>query len=235
MASQRIRRSGSGIDARGRNGARHAVDVVRIDQQRGVELVGGAGEFRQHQHAGIGRVLGCDIFLGDQVHAVLQRRHHADLRGAIEPGKHGLAKALVEIADRRPVDLAVNAVDVGDELCDFALQVAVGLDRAARGRCDLQQRDGALELRVQRPHPVERLDAVDQPFRIVEPVDTDRELLAVEAVAQPRHVRMGDRLGGLLGEFFQDRCRSGTPPHGSGHGARLTTPSCTARPRSAWT
>ena len=59
---------------------RHAVDVVRVDQERGVKLFGRAGEFRQHQHAGIERVLRRDIFLGDQIHAVLQRRHQADLR-----------------------------------------------------------------------------------------------------------------------------------------------------------
>ena len=143
IASQRIRRSFKRHRERGRDRARHAVDIVRIDQQRGVEFVGGAGEFRQHQHAGIGRVLRRDIFLGDEVHAVMQRRDHADLRGAVEAGQHGLAIALVEIADRRPVDLAVAAVDVADELGEVALQIAIGLDRAARGRCDLQQRDRA--------------------------------------------------------------------------------------------
>ena len=38
-----------------------------IDHQRRIELVRGAGEFRQHQHAGIGRVLRGDILLGDQI------------------------------------------------------------------------------------------------------------------------------------------------------------------------
>ena len=138
-----MRRSVKRHRERGRDGPRHAVDIVRIDQQRGVELVRGAGEFRQHQHAGIGGVLCRDIFLGDEIHAVLQRRHHADLGRAIETGQHGLAKTLVEIADRRPVDFAVAAVDVADELREFALQIAIGLDRAARRRRDLQQRGGA--------------------------------------------------------------------------------------------
>jgi hypothetical protein len=70
---------------------------------------------------------GGNIFLGDQIHAVLQRRHHADLRGAIKAREHILTIALVEIADWRPVDFAVSAVDIADEPCDFALQIALGL------------------------------------------------------------------------------------------------------------
>ena len=133
MASQRIRRSVSGIDNAVAMVARHAVDIVRIDQQRGIELIRGAGEFRQHQHAGIGGILRGDIFLGDEIHAVMQRRHQADLRRAIEACQHGLAESLVEIADRRPVHFAMAAIDVADEFREFALQIAIGFDGAARG------------------------------------------------------------------------------------------------------
>jgi len=59
-----------------------AADVVGIDEQRLVELLGRAGEARQHQHARVGRVLRCDEFLGHQVHPVAQWRDHADARGA---------------------------------------------------------------------------------------------------------------------------------------------------------
>src|ERR1043166_9576321 len=47
---------------------------------------------------------------------------------------------------------------------------------------------------MQRPHPVERLYAVDQALGIIQPVDADRELLAVQAPPQPRDIRMGGRL-----------------------------------------
>ena len=124
---------------RGRDGPRHAVDIVRIDQQRGIQFIGGAGEFRQHQHAGIGGILRRDIFLGHEIHAVMQRRHHADLGGAIEARQHGLAETLVEIADRGPVDFAMTAIDVADQLGEFVLQIAIGFDGAARRRRDLQQ------------------------------------------------------------------------------------------------
>ena len=48
---------------------------------------------------------------------------------------------------------------------------------------------------MHRPHAVERGDAVDQPLGIIEPVDADGELLAMQAAAQPRHVGMRRRLG----------------------------------------
>ena len=49
---------------------------------------------------------------------------------------------------------------------------------------------------------VEGVDAVDEPLGIIQPIDADREFLAVQAAAQPRHVGMRHRLGSLLGEFF---------------------------------
>ena len=39
---------------------------------------GRAGEAREDQHAGIVGILGGDVFLGHQVHAVAQRRHQPD-------------------------------------------------------------------------------------------------------------------------------------------------------------
>ena len=43
----------------------------------------------------------------------------------------------------------------------------------------------------------------EQPLGIIQPVDADRQLLAVQAAPQPRHIRMHHRLGGLLGEFLR--------------------------------
>ena len=57
------------LDAFGR-----AVGVIRIDQNGFFELLGRAGEARQHQHPRIGWVLRGNELLGHQVHAVAQRR-----------------------------------------------------------------------------------------------------------------------------------------------------------------
>ena len=58
------------------------IDRERIDVHGVFELARRAGEFRQHQHAVLVAARG-DELLGDQVHAVVQRRHHAHVGGAI--------------------------------------------------------------------------------------------------------------------------------------------------------
>src|SRR5436309_1836239 len=88
-----------------------AVGIVRVDQQRFLAFVCGAGEARKNEDAGILWILRGDIFLGDEVHAVAQRRHQPDACAAIEAGERRTAVGAVDIADRRPVRLAVGAVD----------------------------------------------------------------------------------------------------------------------------
>jgi len=41
-----------------------------------------------------------------------------------------------------------------------------------------KQRHGARQRRPLGPHPVKRADSIDQPLRIIQPIDADRELLA---------------------------------------------------------
>lgn len=51
----------------------HAVDIMRIDLKRRIELLCCADERGKHQHAGIDWVLRRHVFLGDEIHAVLKR------------------------------------------------------------------------------------------------------------------------------------------------------------------
>ena len=85
--------------------------IVRIDQQRRLAFDRGAGKARQDEHARIFGILRGDIFLGDEIHAVAQRRHQRRARGAVEAGQHRAAVGAVDVADRRPGRLAVAAVD----------------------------------------------------------------------------------------------------------------------------
>src|SRR3546814_20074674 len=55
--------------------------IERIDEQRFGHLLGGAGEAREDEDAGVFRVLRGDIFLGDQIHAVADRRYQPDQIG----------------------------------------------------------------------------------------------------------------------------------------------------------
>src|SRR5665213_2882548 len=71
-------RQGHGEGAR--DGAAHRIGIVRIDDQGRAQFGRGAGKARKDQHAGIGFILRRDIFLGDEIHSVTQRRHEADPR-----------------------------------------------------------------------------------------------------------------------------------------------------------
>ena len=89
----------------------HLLDIVGIDDQRFLHLLGRAGKARQNEHAGIVRVLCGNVFLGDEVHAVAQRRDQADARVAINFDQHFARRRAVDVLDRHPVELAVAAVD----------------------------------------------------------------------------------------------------------------------------
>ena len=94
------------------DGVGHLLDVVGIDDERLLHLLGGAGKARKDENAGIVRVLCRNVFLGDEVHAVAQRRHQADARVAIDVDQHSARRRAMDVVDRHPVELAVAAVDV---------------------------------------------------------------------------------------------------------------------------
>ena len=62
----------------------------------------------------------------------MQRRHQPDMRRAVEAGERELRKALVEIADRNPVDLAVATIYLADQGGKLRLELTVGADVATR-------------------------------------------------------------------------------------------------------
>src|SRR5262245_44703883 len=67
-------------------GSGNITGVIRVYEQRVLELFRRTREMRQDQHARILGVLGGDIFLGDEVHAVAQRRDQPDPREAADGG-----------------------------------------------------------------------------------------------------------------------------------------------------
>ena len=177
-------------------GGLHPVDVVGVDQPGLPQLVGGAGELREHQRAVVVEPAG-DVLLGDQVHAVAVRRDHHDVRGPVERG-HLLAwLGGVHVGDRGAADRAEVAVDPADQPVDLVAQDAVLLDPLPRRRRDLDE-DGVLDVEV----PVlDQLGERAQPgvdaLGVVEPVDAEEDL-----------GRAAERLADLLGALG-DRLRAG--------------------------
>jgi hypothetical protein len=85
-----------------RDGYGDRFGIIGIDEQRTLALDGGAGEAGENEYAWVGRVLRGDVFLGNEVHSVPQRRHQANPRRAVEPRQHRAAVDAVDLADRCP-------------------------------------------------------------------------------------------------------------------------------------
>ncbi len=68
------------------HGAGHLLDGKRVDQNGILQLAGRSREIAEDQHAVVVEAAG-DEFLGDEVHAVVQRRHDAEVRQPMQ-GHH---------------------------------------------------------------------------------------------------------------------------------------------------
>src|SRR5262245_54073754 len=113
--------------------ARHALDVERVAGKRLAQLLGGARELAEHEHAGSPeRVLAHDELLADEVHAVAERRHHAHVGDAVVREELPRPHAAVEIVDGNVVaGCREAAVDPADDLLDLGAERAVLADVAA--------------------------------------------------------------------------------------------------------
>ena len=68
-----------------------------IYDEGAVEFMRGARELRKNENSGIFRILGGDIFLRHQIHAVPQRRHEADVGGTIQPRDQSTYRNALEL------------------------------------------------------------------------------------------------------------------------------------------
>ena len=150
-------------------------DVVWVDEEGGLQLLGGAGELGEDEDAGVVGGLGGDELLGDEVHAVVERRDEADAGEAVEAAKGAAGVAAGEVADRHPVEIGVVGVDAAGEAVELLAEDLVGVDGLARGRGDLQEADAAAQVLVVVEHAAEGLHALGQALGIVHAVDADDE------------------------------------------------------------
>ena len=84
-----------------------------------------------------------NIFLGDEVHAIAERRDDTNTGGAVEAGQAAPGKGAVEVADGHPVEFGEAAVDMPLQAFQVAPDVHVGRHLDARGRSDLHEADAA--------------------------------------------------------------------------------------------
>ena len=153
------------------------IDRERIDVHGVLELARRAGEFREHQHAVLVGARG-DELLGDQVHAVVQRRHHAHVGGAVD------VRDLLGLVMLRPVDDRHPAVGAGTcalicvtQPSTSAHQRLVALQVLAARRADLHHRHALAPFGMALEHPLEGLQAIGNALGVVEAIDAEDDPL----------------------------------------------------------
>ncbi|OIQ76345.1 hypothetical protein GALL_419760 [mine drainage metagenome] len=169
------------------------VDVVRVHQDRAGELVRGAGELAQHQRAALVRP-GGDVLLGDQVHAVAQRRDEHDVGREVERG-HLLGRVgVVHVVDGRLPEPPELAVDAPDQQLDVLTELLVRADVLPARARHLDERDPGHRETAVPEQLAERLDPVADALGVVEPVD-----------AEQQHVRVAELAADLPGALLHAR------------------------------
>ena len=140
-----------------------------------LKLLGRAGELREHQDSWVFSILRGDVFLGDEVHAVAQRRYQTHPSHAIERGQRCARVGAVDITDRRPGWLAMTAIDLTDKRADRLIQVGVFGYLGARFRRHLEISHLAALFRIGVEEVSEGLDAMGDALRVVKTIDAKDE------------------------------------------------------------
>ena len=189
---------------------RNRLDVVRIHDQRFGELVRGSGELAQHEHA-VAVDARRDVLLGDEIHAVAQRRDEHHVGRAVARGELDLVHRVVHVVNRRALcKVAVRAVDATGHLLDLALELAVRAHVLARRHRDLEQPELSAIVGSPLEQELDGQELAGDPLRVVEPIDAEHELLVAVRGAQPLHVAsMTREFGGERLESLGRRCPSG--------------------------
>ena len=187
--------------------------VIRIDPDGVGQLHGCSGHFAEDQYARIA-VLDGDVLLGHEVHAVAQRSDQSYV-GDVVHGRQLLErKAVVEIADRRPVHRGVAAVDGADLLVDAGFQVGVGADPVARGNDHHRQRHLAQVFGMLFQKGVESVQTVADALAVIEPVNRKHQFSVAEVGPRAGDQLPDGRRGGDPVELFVvDAHRQGIDPH----------------------
>src|SRR5262245_22503578 len=107
------------------------------------------------------------MLLRQLVHGVALWRAEPRARGKEEACKHAAAVSAIDVADRRPGDFAISAVDPSGGFADRALHFGVFLDFRAALRRDLQVGHLAAPIRIYRQEPLECVHALSKAFGIV--------------------------------------------------------------------
>ena len=170
------------------------LDIVRINQQcAGFELLRRAGEMAKDEHAIFIDAAGT-IFLGYQIHSVLERGDESDVALAVVREKVFAIEAAKMILHRQPVAGGEPAVDVADQAVDALLELVIPGNLHPARHHDLNEHHTAAQFRV----AFQSVAVCAQPFRnsftVIEPVHAEDQLAIGKGGAQllrSAHDRVG--------------------------------------------
>ena len=140
-----------------------AMDVVRVHHERIAKVVRGAGELAQHEHP-VFLDPGGAVLVGDEVHAIAERRDEADVRRPVVSVELRGVQGAVEVVNGDPSREREAPIDVADQPVDLVLQVPVGLHRLPRGHHHLHEHGPLPQRRPAREEPAPRREALGTPF-----------------------------------------------------------------------
>mmetsp|Transcript_1829 Transcript_1829/g.4135 ORF Transcript_1829/g.4135 Transcript_1829/m.4135 type:complete len:224 (-) Transcript_1829:1537-2208(-) len=166
------------------DGVGDLIRVEGVDQERArAQSLRRTRELRQDEHAAIAP-LARNEFESHLRHAFAKGRNERNLREKAQRTHVASRDGLVEVMDRRMLERAKPAVDTPDELVHLVAQLLVARCVAARRRGDLNELYAVGPLRVILEELLERDELVRDTLDIVHSVDTQQQLLAVEAPLQ---------------------------------------------------
>ena len=152
------------------NSVRELLSGVGVDNQRVGKLLGRAGESAQYQHAVIVN-LGSHIFLGHEVHSVVQTAFGAETgqpaqcgEGRRRQGGRPIQNGLPPLVSKAPVDAIHRSLDVHRQL-------HIGIDVGPAGGAGLQKYQPPPILRPFLQQPFHGPQPMGNPLGVVLPVD----------------------------------------------------------------
>src|SRR6266436_324253 len=154
----------------------HAVEVVGVDEQRVAELRGSARELAQDERAPV--LADRDELLGDEVHAVVERRDQAQVGMAVVRPDLAVVVVALDIVHGPPLPGAEARVDVADRGVHFRVDLLVARDARAARRRKLDDDEPLPVLGTALEEAPDGADALRQALGVVEALDANAQELA---------------------------------------------------------
>ncbi len=156
---------------------RELFDVVRVHDERIVQLGRRAGELAQDQHAVL-ILARRDELLRDQIHPVVQRSDQAEIGGLVQLLDVVVTVVLGEQQNRLPSAALKLPVDSLGFRFHFEQQILVAFDLRPARRADLHEGETFPVGRMLLEQTFDGSKPFDDAFRVVDPVDAHAEELA---------------------------------------------------------